>query len=416
MKKLMMALAAALAVSGAGAATTLPLAGDLLYGLPPEPVVRRVLEELPALRLGTLGGELAAAEQARLAAGSAEWIVRGGASRRSVLEGQNYREQELGLERTVRWFGKAAQDRAIGEKGQALAEAQRADVWHEACRTLMQDWFDALRAQAVLQRLTEQHGLVQRLRAVAERRVKAGESPALELVQADTELHRFVAQLEQAQQDVAQALDLLATSYRHLPLPQAAHLPEPQADGRTGAEQIERITADNHELELAQVEAQWYGLKARRTASDRMPDPTIAIRATRERDGQEKTLGLTLSIPLPGPARSAEASAAAVRARMADERVDQVRSRVQLAAQRAVSAQRHSYQIWTSLRDVATQSLHQARLMERAYQAGEASLTDTLLSQRQALDAALAAQTAQVAALAASARVQLDAHALWAID
>jgi cobalt-zinc-cadmium efflux system outer membrane protein len=58
----------------------------------------------------------------------------------------------------------------------------------------------------------------------------------------------------------------------------------------------------------------------------------------------------------------------------------------------------------------------QAELMERAYQAGETTLAEALLSRRQALDAALSAQTAQIAALAAAARVQLDAHALWKID
>lgn len=422
-----LALAAALACVATQAAATnaappaaapahLPLAGDLLYALPPEVAARRTLAALPQLRLGTLNNELAAAEQAKLNAGPHEWTVRAGASQRRVVGEQRYREQELGLERGLRWFGKAEQDRKIGEQGVSLAEAQRADAWHEACRTLMNDWYDTLRAQAAVQRLTEQHALVRQLKAVAERRVKAGDSPALELMQADTELRRSEALLEQARQDAAQALALLSITYSQLPQPQLEGLPEPQRVADEMPLQIARITEDNHELELAQVEAQLYGLKARRAHSERMPDPTLALRAGRERDGQERTIGLTLSIPLPGAARSAETSAAAVRARMADERVNQVKTKVQLDARRAVSEQRHSYQIWTSLRDVAEQSRRQAQLMERAYQSGEASLTDALLVRRQALDAALAAQTAQITALAASARVQLDAHALWSID
>lgn len=51
-----------------------------------------------------------------------------------------------------------------------------------------------------------------------------------------------------------------------------------------------------------------------------------------------------------------------------------------------------------------------------ARQAGENSLGEALQSRRQALDAALAAQLAQINALASSARVQLDMHALWAFD
>lgn len=411
---------------------SLPLAGDVLYALPPEPVVRRSLEALPQLRLGALNNELAAAEQLKLNAGTHEWMVRAGASRRRVVGEQSYREHELGLERSVRWFGKADQDRKIGEQGISLAEAQRADAWHEAGRALMQDWYAALRAQATVQRLAEQQALVQQLRATAERRVKAGESPALELMQADTEMRRFDAQLEQARLELTQALTLLATVYSHLPEPQlpAQQLPQPSLQPSLQpprpleqnsmqddmAAQVVRITQDNHELELAQVEAQLYGLKAQRAASERMPDPTLALRAGRERDGQERTLGLSLSIPLPGAARSAEHSAAAVRARMATERVQQVTSKVQLEARRAVADQRHSYQIWLSLSQVAEQSQRQAQLMDRAWQSGEASLADALLSHRQASDAALAAQTAQINALAAAARVQLDAHALWAID
>lgn len=397
-------------------AARLPVAGDVLYALPSEAAARRALVALPQLRLGALNNELASAEQTKLDAGPHEWVVRAGAAQRRVVGEQRYREHELGLERGLRWFGKAEQDRKIGAQGVTLAEAQRADAWHEACRALMQDWYDALRAQAAMQRLAEQHALMRQLKTVAERRVKAGDSPALELMQADTELRRFEAQLEQARQDVAQALTLLAVTYSHLPEPQTAHLPEPRREPEEMPAQVARITEDNHELTLAQAEAQLFALKARRSASERMPDPTLAFHTGRERDGQERTLGLTLTIPLPGAARSAETTAAAVRARMADERVNQVKAKVGLDARRAVAEQRHSYQIWTSLRDVAAQSLRQAQLMERAYQSGEASLTDALLVRRQALDAALAAQTAQITALAAGARVQLDAHALWSID
>ena len=53
--------------SAAGAA--LGLAGEQLFALPPEPVVRRVLQDLPSLRLGGLQQELAVAERSRLHAG-----------------------------------------------------------------------------------------------------------------------------------------------------------------------------------------------------------------------------------------------------------------------------------------------------------------------------------------------------------
>ncbi len=414
--RLVLAVAALGNADAWASGAALPLAGEHLFGLPPEQTVRRTLSQLPQLRIGDLNNELAGAEQAKLAAGPGEWLVRGGISQRSVLDGERYREQELMLERSIRWFGKAGQDRALGEKGLALAQAQRADVWHEAGRSLMQDWFDALKAQATLDRLRDQHALIKQLRSVAELRVKAGDGAALELMQADTELKRADALIEQAGQQLDHALTWLSTNYPGLPAPQLAQVPDPLPMQLKRPDQLARILDDNHELELAQVEAQWYGLKAKRSASERMPDPTIALRAGRERAGQERTIGLTLSFALPGGARSAESSAAHLRARMADERVAQVRTKVLLAAQRAVSDQEYTYQVWTSLSAVEQQSVRQARLMELGYRANECTLADALMSRRLALEASLAAQMARIAAVAASARVQLDAHALWAID
>jgi cobalt-zinc-cadmium efflux system outer membrane protein len=54
--------------------------------------------------------------------------------------------------------------------------------------------------------------------------------------------------------------------------------------------------------------------------------------------------------------------------------------------------------------------------MMKAYQLGEATLPEALLTRRQAQDAALLAESAQVDALAAHARLLLDAHLLWSVD
>lgn len=394
----------------------LPVAGDQLYALPPEAAVRQALHALPQLRAGGINRELAGAERDRLIAGPHEWVAHAGLARRSVTGGERFREEEAGLERTVRWFGKAGQDRAIGDKGLALADAQRADLWHEAGRTLMRDWYAALTALATEQQLAEQHQLVQRLKEVAARRVKAGDGAALEVLQADTELRRSNALLEQARLDVVQATGLLATAYAGLPPPVAGELPEPQAVDVAGQAGLDRIMQDNHELELAEVESEWETLRARRAASERMPDPTVGVRVARERAGEERLVGLSLSMPLPGALRSADGRASALRAAMARERVQQTRQRVQVDAQRALAEQAHRYRLWIELRDVAAQSARQATLMERAYQVGETPLAEALLGRRLALDAALAARTAQIAALAACARVELDAHVLWRFD
>ena len=396
--------------AGAQAAPTAPTA------LPPEAEVRRVLASLPALRQGVLNTQLAGAERDKLAAGPYEWTVRAGASRRSAPGAERYLEQEVALERPLRWFGKADQDQALGEQGLTVARALHGDAWHEAGRALLRDWFDALRDLAGVARLEEQLAVTQRLQAIAARRVQAGDGAALDLLQAETEQRRVLALLQQARQRSEQTLTLLAISYPGLPRPQADSLPPPQADGESVSRWAERIVHDNHELQLAQAEADLYAMRASRLASDAMPDPTLALRAARERDGQERVFGVSLSFPLPGAGRTADRSAAAIKAAMARERVAQTQLRVALAARRAASDSVHSHAIWETLQEVQQQTMRQAELMQRAYQAGECTLAVALAGRRQALDAALTAQTAQIEALAAQARLQLDAHAIWSID
>ena len=396
--------------AGAQAAPGAPTA------LPPEAEVRRVLASLPALRQGVLNTQLAGAERDKLAAGPYEWTVRAGASRRTAPGAERYLEQEVALERPLRWFGKASLDQALGEQGLAVARALHGDAWHEAGRALLRDWFDALRDLAGVARLEEQLAVTQRLQSIAARRVQAGDGAALDLLQADTEQRRVLALLQQARQRSEQSLTLLAISYPGLPRPQADSLPLPQADGESVSRWTERIVHDNHELQLAQAEADLYAMRASRLASDAMPDPTLALRAARERDGQERVFGVSLSFPLPGAGRAADRSAAAIKASMARERVAQTQLRVALAARRAASDSVHSHAIWTTLQEVQQQTMRQAELMQRAYQAGECTLAVALAGRRQALDAALTAQTAQIEALAAQARLQLDAHAIWSID
>lgn len=404
------ALALLLWTAGAQAAPGVPSA------LPPEAEVRRVLASLPALRQGVLNTQLAGAERDKLAAGPYEWTVRAGASRRTAPGAQRYLEQEVALERPLRWFGKASLDQALGEQGLAVARALHGDAWHEAGRALLRDWFDALRELAGVARLEEQLAVTQRLQSIAARRVQAGDGAALDLLQAETEQRRVLALLQQARQRSEQSLTLLAISYPGLPRPQADSLPLPQAGSEDASSWAERIVHDNHELQLAQAEADLYAMRASRLASDAMPDPTLALRAARERDGQERVFGVSLSFPLPGAGRAADRSAAAIKASMARERVAQTQLRVALAARRAASDSVHSHAIWTTLQEVQQQTIHQAELMQRAYQAGECTLAVALAGRRQALDAALTAQTAQIEALAAQARLQLDAHAIWSID
>lgn len=415
LKRLPALLPATLLALGMAGYSSLAAAGALSL-LPPDAAVRATLADLPQLRASTLESDLARAEQKKLAAGQHEWILRAGQSQRRITGGERYQEQELGLERTVRWFGKAGQDEAIGAQTVALAATQRADTWHEAGRTLLADWFEALREQVAVARWQEQQQLAQELQVLVEKRVKAGDAARLDLLQAQAEQGRVSAQLQQARLRLEQVLGQLQLNYRGLPLPAATRLPAPEY-GNADIDNLQaRILDDNHEVELAEAGAELAQLRARRQERERMPDPTVALRAVRERDGQERLLGVSLSIPLGGAARSAERDAAVARAGMARERLALVQRKVAADARRAATEGVRSVAVWQTLEQVAQQTQQQASLMLRAYQAGELTLAEALTGRRLALEALLAAQSAQLDALQAEARVRLDAHEIWSID
>lgn len=387
-----------------------------LAALPPEHLVRQTLENLPLLRASTLNIDLAREGKSKLESGSYEWSLKVAGNRRTDQIGDRFNEQELALERPVRWFGKQQKDVAIGEKGLLIAETSRADNWHEAGRTLMKDWFDSLREILTVRRLQEQLAIADELRQIADKRVRAGDAAKLEAVMADTEYQRVNAMLQQARLREQQMLQLLKTSYPALPEPDPVAIAVPQFSADSADIWLDRILQDNHELELAQAQADLLSLQASRAASDKMPDPTIGFRAGRERDGQERIFGISISIPIPGSYRRSESDSAFLRAKIAQENLAQTRLKVRTVAQRVITQSQRSYLIWQSMLQVQQQSQNQANTIMTAYQLGEAALTDTLNARRQALDATLSAETAQIDALEAQARLQLDTHAIWSID
>jgi uncharacterized protein YjfI (DUF2170 family) len=88
---------------------------------------------------------------------------------------------------------------------------------------------------------------------------------------------------------------------------------------------------------------------------------------------------------------------------MARERLALVQRKVAADARRAATEGVRSAAVWQTLDQVAQQAQEQAALMLRAYQAGELPLAEALTGRRLALEALLAAQSAQVDALQAEA-------------
>ncbi|HNZ89731.1 MAG TPA: TolC family protein [Acidovorax sp.] len=389
--------------------------------LPPTATVMQVLSQLPQVRAASAGVPLAQARSQRLEAGPHDWVARTAANRRSERAGPSFSEAEVALETGVRWPGKVAADRKLGEAEITLGELALADAWHEAARGLLAAWFDALRDMRHATVLKAQAQLAQQQLGTTERRVQAEEAAQLELLAAQAEAARIEALAARAQGQAQLRLQALQRLYPGLPTPvDLATAAPPAADADTApiaawdtAHWTAQILADNHELELAQAKAQQARLQAQRTALEQRGDPTVGLRASRERGGQERVLGVYLSVPLGHAGRRADAQAALAQAEMAEQELAHQRARIEAEAWRTAAEVEQARQTRVQLQRAQAQIARSAVLQSRAYALGESPLADLLLARRNALEAQLAADGAVLDEMQSHAKLLLDAHQLW---
>lgn len=390
-------------------------AADYPSWLPPAQQVTHTLEALPQLRASRTGVRVEQANAGRLQAGSQEWNLRAGVHQRSERIGRNYIENEIALERPIRFADKASKDFAIGENGIGVADAALADNWHEAARSLMALWFNWLREERNTLRLQDYAQVLGREVQLVHQRVKAGDAPKMELMLAETEL----AKAQASQASAARRAQLLAseisTRFPGIVASLPAPLPAPQIlEGDTTTWQ-QKILTDNHELELADLTARQEKLIAERFVLERRPDPVVGVRLAQERGGNDRILGVSLSMPIPGQYRNKQAEAALARSQMAQEHAQETRVRVENMALQVALAAASAPPLWQRLADVARQTQDNAALSSRAYALGEAPLSDTLLARRHAIEAQSVAEQAQIDALESWSRLLLDTHAIWSL-
>lgn len=407
------ALCLALAAAGVWTATAAQTPPPVL---PPEASVRAVLASLPQVRAAAAGMDLAQARKQRLAAGPHDWVAKTAYDRRVAPQGKRFNEEEIGVETGLRWPGKLRTDEQIGEAELQIGQIAYADAWHEAARTLLRDWFDALRELHSAKVLQAQAELAQAQLSAIERRVQAGEAAKLDTLAAQAEAARIQAQAVRTRAQAQLLQQALQRQYPGLPLPSDAGLEEAALDGTdiAVADWAQKILADNHELELAQARAAQARLQARRAEQERTGDPTVGVRARRERSGEERIWGAYLSIPLGSAGRRADAEAAAAQAEMAQQEYERTRQRVSTDAWRAASEAQQTRTTWQQLRHAWQQIAQSAQLQARAYELGESPLADLLLARRNALEAQLAADAAALDGMQAQARLLLDTHHIWA--
>ncbi|MBM4180647.1 MAG: TolC family protein [Betaproteobacteria bacterium] len=380
--------------------------------LPPSEAVERAISSSPQVRAAHAGMRSARAEHGALKAGEHEYGLSLTTQRRNVSGGPDHTEWGLAVERGLRLPGKARLDEQIGAQGVLAAVERIGDARHETARQLLGLWYAVRQArlEAVLWR--KQADLYREQQRVVSTRVKRGDAARIDLLQADAALAQAGSQATAAAAREQAALAELKARFPELPPPDdsAAQPMVPEGDE---AAWLAQTLEHNHELLMAQRTLEQARLQTRRAEANRMPDPTLGLHFANEQGGNEKIVGVSISIPLPGEARHSQSWLRLAQAEALAEMEAATRRR--LAAEAAANWQRAAAGVesWQRLEEAAQALARHADLARRAMELGEIGLSETMLAQRTALEAQLAAGQARLAANEATARLMLDAHRLW---
>ena len=354
------------------------------------------------------------ANQRKWNSGSYEFNLRAGTGqRKNASTGQNLKEWDVALERPLRLFNKVGIDEDIGAASVARAGYALGDARHEAARTLLQLWFAWQREQAQTALWQQQVNILKQQAQMAEKRVRAGDAPKLELNQAQAAAAQASVSWHQAQLRVKLAGNDLARQFPAIRLPDALPAAQPQAVEHDFSFWKSRVLEHNHELGMAQEQSRVQQLLAQRSRADQLPDPTVGMRYSNEAGGSEKVAGVYVSVPLSFGQRSATAEGAVQQAAIAADQEVFVKRRLEGDINATYTQAVSNYDTWQQAHEAAQAIRSNAELVAKAYSLGESSLSDSLIARRFALESSLAESLAQLDANEARCRLLLDAHQLW---
>lgn len=383
-------------------------------GLPPEAAVAEALDNHPSVLAARARIGAARAAARGQAVGPQEILAQGTIQRRDVRGVGMVPEYDLQLTRAIRLPGKAALDRRAGDAGVAAADNRADDARHQAALLLAGQWWRWTGAAAEAQTLGEAANILTSAVAATRRRLELRDASALELDQAlaAEAAARAAALAATARADAARAA--LAASFPGLPLPaNAPPLPQPAIPSEGIARLQALVVERSHEIGASAADAaQADALKAR-AARERIADPSIGLRGFSEQGGNERGLGLVLSMPLGGRARQAAADQAAAMAVSAGAELAATRTVVDAVAAEDAALAAGYLKAWEQAAAAADAAGAAAQRQRTGHALGGVDLADRLVAERLARDAALDEVKARTAAVEAITRLRIDSHTLW---
>ena len=245
------------------------------------------------------------------------------------------------------------------------------------------------------------------------RRAELGDASKLDALQARAAATQAEAASRLASERAQRAGLVLRELYPQLAPPADPTLPAPVLPGHDLAALGERAMQQDPGIRMARVAAQGSRLESERAGAERRPDPTVGVRYGIERGGDERIIGVYVSIPIGGEARRAAADASQAKAdaldHLADARLRRTSGEV-LALRSAVAS---GVSRWQVAEESAQAQAQVAERVARANELGETGLAEVLLARRQMLEASLSASNARVDALESRALLLLGAGQLW---
>ena len=353
-----------------------------------------------------------------LRAGRDEWTVAGDLAQRRVQARPSGSQGEWGVavSRPIRLPARAAADRALGDALTAHAEASLGEALHESGRQLLTLWFDWLNEAGQARVWQAQIALAEQQLAAVNARIRLGEAARAERVSMEAALAQTRLQQQQAAARAQRARNQLLAQFPALPVAADGVLPPPQPPSGSVEDYIAEVFEHNHELVQARRRAAVLQSEARQLARHRGADPTLGMFYKNEAGGNEHVLGFNVGLKLPGAARRTDQLAAEQLSATAHDAVIRLERRLRQESRADYEAAVAQTESWQQAARAADALAEAARLSARAYELGEGSLDQVLLSRRLALESELVLQAAHVNALSAAARLKLDAHQLWPLD
>ncbi|MBW4048609.1 MAG: TolC family protein [Proteobacteria bacterium] len=388
--------------------------------LPQPQVLDALLNDAPMLREAQSLKEAAAQNGQVLRAGTQEFTGQAQVQQRridSAPDAGTYAEWQLLLSRPIRLPSQTQADIRMAGALSHAADATLIEARQMLLQGALTAWFQAQLTQADVVLVKDNLGLLHTQVQALHRRNALGDASVLELEQLQAEEARAESSLVLAQGLAESARSALTARYpafgqdsQLVGQPASAaqlSLPALPVDAlRTLVEQHSaRLAQDRARLQEAQAAAE-------QAHAARTPQPTVGAYLGSDRGGREHIVGLQFSMPFGGAARVARERSALAGVDAAQWRLQDARAQT-LAAFARLYALARSQASGSLALERASQVQNQASArMLRAYQLGEAGISDWLIARRSALDTVRQALQARFNAAESAASLRLQAGLL----